>query len=191
MRKVIAEIAISIDGFIEGPNGELDWIGTGNCHDEDKFLYANNFLKRFDTIFYGRVTYEKFGIARLESSSHSEAEQEFDNTLSNMRKYVFTRSIKHVPGNGMVISQNVDSEVKRIKDEEGKDIWLCGGANILTTFMSMDLIDEYILSVQPTILGSGKPFFENVTSRFNLKLLRMEKLNSGVVILNYKPVQRK
>jgi dihydrofolate reductase len=180
MRKVIAEIAVSVDGFIEGPEGELDWL----VFDEENG-YVNEFLSRFEVIFYGRLAYERFGV-------HLQAEEnmadDFRITVNNMRKYVFSRSVKHVPGNGMMVNGNIRETVRRITEEEGKDIWLCGGAEIINTFANMGLIDEYMLAVQPTILGSGKPLFSHVDHRIRLELLHAERLNSGVVLLNYKPL---
>lgn len=185
MRKVIAEIAISLDGFIEGPNGELDWFIF-----DDPVSYGSDFLQRFDTIFYGRVAYERFGL-QLSPRSDSEAEKEFYVNISNMRRYVFSRSRKHLPGNGMVISGNIDREVLRIKDEEGKDIWLCGGADILKSFAELDLIDEYVFCVHPVVLGGGKPVFRNVNTRINLKLNDQDTRRNGIIHVKYTPQTRK
>lgn len=181
MRKVIAEIAVSVDGFIEGPGGELDWL----VFDEEQG-YVNEFLSRFDVIFYGRMAYERFGVYLQESNDRCE---DFAATVMNMRKYVFSRNMKHVAGNGMMINDNIKDEVKQIREEEGKDIWLCGGADIISTFANLRLIDEYMLAIQPTILGSGKPLFGNVDHPIRLELLEAERLNSGVVLLNYRPVE--
>ena len=181
MRKVIAEIAVSVDGFIEGPGGELDWL----VFDEEEG-YVNEFLSRFDVIFYGRMAYERFGAHLQESSDRRE---DFAATVINMRKYVFSRNMKHVAGNGMMINDNIKDEVKQIREEEGKDIWLCGGADIISTFANLRLIDEYLLAVQPTILGSGKPLFANVDHPIRLELLEAGRLDSGVVLLNYRPVE--
>jgi dihydrofolate reductase len=185
MRKVIAEIAISLDGFIEGPNGALDWLVF-----DEEVPYSSAFLKGFDTIFYGRVAYERFGVPRSENPSLPEGEREFNEMVNNMRKYVFSRTAKHVQGNGMMINNHIESEVKRIRDEEGKNIWLCGGAGIYKTFIDLDLIDEYQLAIQPRVLGSGKPLFRNLATPLNLKLLRTENLKSGVVRLHYQPESR-
>jgi dihydrofolate reductase len=88
----------------------------------------------------------------------------------------------------MMVNGDIRETVKRITEEEGKDIWLCGGADIINTFANMGLIDEYLLAIQPTILGSGKPLFGHLDHRIQLELLHAERLNSGVVLLNYKPL---
>jgi dihydrofolate reductase len=179
MRKVIAEIAVSVDGFIEGANGELDWLVF-----EEDANYVNVFLDRFDVIFYGRLAYERFGVF-LSPDMH---EDSFGRTLMEKRKYVFSRSRKHVEGNGMVIGDRIRERVVQIKEEEWKDIWLCGGARIIKTFASLGLIDEYILAIQPVILGSGKSLFQQLSKRIRLNLLNAEPLSSGVVLINYEPV---
>ena len=179
-------MAVSLDGFIEGPNGELDWFESDSYRDEE-VRYANEFLPGFDTIFYGRVAYEKFGVPRPIDPAQTEAEREFNNTVNNTRKYVFSRTLKHVAGNGMVINGNMEAEVKRIREEDGKDIWFCGGADILTAFVELDLVDEYVFVVNPVVLGSGKPLFQNIRSRLDLKLIKTQRLKSGVVVLHYRP----
>jgi dihydrofolate reductase len=175
MRKVIAEIAVSLDGYIEGPNGELDWL----IFDEEQ-EYVNEFLSKFEVIFYGRVAYERFG-------AFFNREHNYTETVCSMRKYVFSNTVKHVPGNGMVINDNIEETVMQIREEEGKDIWLCGGAGIIQTFTSLNLVDEYILAVQPVVLGTGKRLFGNIPLPLKLDLIDTERLTSGVVILHYRP----
>jgi dihydrofolate reductase len=182
MRKIIFEMAMSLDGYIEGPNGELDWLIF-----EKNGAYTNEFLLDFDTIFYGRLAYEKFGITRVAGPLQTEAQREFYEALNGTRKYVFSRTAKHVLGNAMVIHDNLLTEVRRIRNEDGKNIWLCGGADIFSTFVELDLIDEYIFTIHPRILGSGKLLFQNIRKRLNLKLIHAQNLASGVVALHYIP----
>lgn len=187
MRKVIFESAISIDGFIEGPDGSMDWLVEGDQnpdHDPIRFLAA------FDTIFYGRKAYEKFGVTPFLSPDIPDVEREFYYSIRAMRKYVFSRTSKHVAGNGMVISDNLEAEVRRIREEDGKDIWFCGGADILRTFTELDLVDEYILTVHPVLLKSGKPLFAGKKKPHSIKLIHKRKLESGVVVLHYQPESR-
>ncbi len=185
MRKVIFESAISVDGFIEGPDGEMDWLAFG----QERFN-PTEFLSRFDTIFYGRKAYERFGVPRSTDEFVSEAQREFYFTINQMRKYVFSRKEKHLPGNGMVVSENLETEVKRIREEEGKNIWFCGGPDILKTFADLDLVDEYVFTVHPVALRSGKPLFDGIKRPMNLKLLDKRNLKSGVIGLRYQPESR-
>jgi dihydrofolate reductase len=185
MRKLIAGVALSLDGFIEGPRGELNWISPRSPDLEEAACW-NQFLDSLDTVFYGRVAYERLGVSRLSGPHHTKV-MIADDRVDTMRKYVFSRRVKHVAGNGMVINENIGREVKRIKDEVGKNIWLCGGAGIIQTFSSLRLIDEFMLSVHPVILGGGKSLFQNVNQRLALKLVEKKSLSSGVVVLRYKP----
>lgn len=184
MRKVIFESAISVDGFIEGPNGEMDWVVS----DGERFD-TTAFLSRYDTIFCGRKAYERLE-ARATEEFLPEAQRKFLCTVSQMRKYVFSRKEKHLPGNGMIVSENLEGEVKRIRDELGKNIWFCGGADILSTFAELDLVDEYVLAVHPVWLRSGKRLFAGTRRPTNLKLLEQRNLESGVTRFRYLPESR-
>ncbi|HEX8041919.1 MAG TPA: dihydrofolate reductase family protein [Chryseosolibacter sp.] len=184
MRKIIFESAVSVDGFIEGPNGEMDWLVLNR----ERFD-AVAFLSRFDTIFCGRKAYERLE-ARAADEFLPDAQREFHRVISQMRKYVFSRKEKHLPGNGMVVSENLEGEVQRIRDELGKDIWFCGGADILSTFAELDLVDEYVLVVHPVMLKSGKSLFAGTRRPLNLKLLEQRNLESGVISFRYLPESR-
>lgn len=186
MRSVIFEASISLDGFIEGPNGEMDWL----VHDADSVLDNERFVDAFDTMFFGRKAYERIAIPQLPVALMSDAEREFYYMLHGMRKYVFSRREKHVVGNGMVISGNIEQEVSRIRDEDGKDILFCGGAEILRTFTALDLIDEYVLTVHPVMLYSGKSLFTGNRTPPDLALVHKQRLNSGILMLHYKPESR-
>lgn len=183
-RKIILELSVSRDGFIEGPHGELDWLA---------FHWRSSnfarFMSAFDTIFYGRRAYERLGILPFIDDSLSPVDVEFYSTLYGMRKYVFSRTRKHVAGNGMVVRENLESEVRRILGEEGKNIWICGGADIVKTFARLDLIDEYRITVHPVTLYSGKPLFEGKWP-LNLTLIEKHSQPSGRAVLHYLPDTR-
>ena len=184
MRKVIFECSVTSDGFIEGPNGELEWLLPSHpAHD------PYGFLSQFDTMFCGLKTYERLGIVKV-SAEMNTLERKLFYTLHGMRKYVFSRSEKHVSGNGMVIGDDFEAEVKRIRGEDGKAIWFCGGPDLLKTFMTLDLVDEYFLSVHPVQLRSGKPLFEDMKTPENLRLVNNHRLKSGVIVMHYKPESR-
>lgn len=185
MRKVIFESAVSLDGFIQGPNGELDWLEL-----EHSCFNTYQFFSRFDTIFYGRKAYEQLGVATSLPGDLPATQRQFLSNTNYMRKYVFSRTAKHVAGNGMVIKENIETEVKRIRGEEGRHIWLFGGADILKTFAELDLVDDYILQVLPVLLRAGKPLFESNHRPGDLMLVRKDQLSSGIVRLHYRPESR-
>ena len=187
MRRIISKASVSLDGFIEGPSGELDWIGPGD--ESGGGIEAKKFLSSFDTIFFGRKAYEKIGLIYPDTGL-SKTDKEFCYMMHGMRKYVFSRTAKHVPGNAMVISRDLKEEVTRIREEDGLDIWFCGGADLLKTFSALDLIDEYVLAVQPVLLKSGTPLFPGAKKPLDLTLVDRQNLESGVVIFHYRPESR-
>ncbi len=185
MRRIIADIGITIDGFIEDIHGQLDWFAV-----ESRLNHANQALKAFDTLFCGRGTYQKLGIPRPMDERIPEPIRTFNENLNAIRKYVISSTVRHVEGNAMVIYQNLEQEVRRIRDEEGKDIWFCGGARTLDTFVALDLVDEYRLTVYPLVLGEGKPFFGQLTNRLRLQHVDTRALESGAFCLRYLPENR-
>lgn len=181
-KKVILDLAVSLDGFIEGKNGEIDWC----IMDED--MDFDGFLSGIDTIFYGRVSYDSWGNYVPESDA-SKAEQNLWAAVHSKKKYVFS-SQKREDDRAVFIDSNFDKKIAEIKKEGGKDIWLYGGASLIKTFIQSNAIDVYRISVHPVVLGSGKPLFEDLKERINLKLIDTNVFKSGVVQLIYKPISR-
>jgi dihydrofolate reductase len=149
MKRIILNIAVTLDGLIEGPQGELDWL----LFDDDVVDSTNEFLHEVDSILYGRKAYEIFG-KQSSTPSSSEGQREFAETVNAMTKYVFSRSMRG-DGEAIVVDGDIAAEVARIKAQPGKDIWLCGGATIVTALANLGLIDEYRLDVHPVVLGAG------------------------------------
>jgi dihydrofolate reductase len=177
MRKVILDLAVTLDGFIEGPNGEVDW-----CIMDDDMDFEG-FLSSIDTIFYGRVSYEMWGNFQPDSNA-SETEKSIWAGVHSKKKVVFS-SQEQLDRNATFITSYIPEKVAEIKKQNGKDIWLYGGAKLITTFINYGLIDIYRISVHPTVLGTGKPLFENVKERINLNLIEVNRFKSGVVQLIY------
>ena len=178
MKKIILDLATTLDGFIEGPNGEIDWC----IMDED--MDFGGFISSIDTIFYGRVSYYTWGNFQP-GKDVNEAERILWSAVHGKKKYVFSNTPKE--GEEVTfIGSDLPQKVAEIQLQDGKDIWLYGGAKLIETFMKLNLIDIYRLSVHPTVLGSGKPLFENLQERINLELLYVNRFKSGVVQLVYK-----
>ena len=168
MRKVILGLAVSLDGLIEGPNGEYDWCFT------DQDYGMQDFLQRIDTIFAGRKTYEmSFG------------KEDFDLGFPKMKEYIFSTTMTTVPEGKTLIKSDIESEVLKIKNSPGKDIWLFGGAGLTTALLNLGLIDEVSLAVHPIILGAGKPLFSDIKNRVPLTLADTKTYSSGLVSLTY------
>lgn len=178
MGNIILDLAVSLDGFIEGPNGETDW-----CIMDDDMDFEG-FLSGIDAIFYGRVSYDRWGSYTPEMSADP-AEQKLWKEVHSKQKYVFS-SENRKDENAVFISNDIVDKVTEIKKQEGKDIWLFGGANLIRSFIQFGLIDTYRISVHPVALGSGKPLFENLKERLNLQLMETKSFRSGVVQLIYK-----
>ena len=177
MRKIILDLAVTLDGFIEGPNGEIDW-----CIMDDDMNF-DGFLSTIDAIFYGRVSYDMWGNFQPDTAS-SEAEKSLWSAVHSKKKYVFSRKQKQ-DRNATYISANIANHVAEIKQEEGKDIWLYGGARLIKEFISLNLIDVYRMSIHPVVLGAGKPLFANIEQRIKLKLVEVNSFRSGVVQVIY------
>ncbi|GGG60065.1 dihydrofolate reductase family protein [Epilithonimonas arachidiradicis] len=181
MRRIILDLAVTLDGFIEGPNGEIDWC----IMDED--MDFDGFLSSIDTIFYGRISYDAWGNFQPESSA-DEVEKNLWRNVHSKKKYVFSRQNRQ-DENAIFINSDIQTKVAEIKKESGKDIWLYGGASLIKTFIQSNLVDIYRISVHPIALGSGKPLFEDLTERLNLKLIKTNVFKSGVVQLIYEPLK--
>lgn len=181
-RKVILDLAVTLDGFIEGKNGEIDWCIM------DTEMNFEDFLERIDTIFYGRKSYDIWGNYSPDISASAEDKRIWD-LIHHKEKVVFSRTISN-NSRVKIVRENILDEVEAIKAKPGKDIWLYGGASLITTFMNLDLIDEYRLSVHPVVLGEGKPMFKDIKQRVNLKLANTKAFSSGVVQLIYYPLHR-
>jgi dihydrofolate reductase len=168
MRKLVLQVAVSLDGFIEGPNAEIDWCLT----DQDYGL--TGFFKQIDALFIGRKTYEL--MLRMEDSVPA--------AFPKFKEYIFSTTLDKVRGDAILIKDNIKTTVTKIKNEEGKDIWLFGGGSLTTSLMNLGLVDEIWLALHPIILGGGKPF-SNIKQRVKLKLLDSKTYSTGLVFLKY------
>lgn len=183
MKKVILDLAVTLDGFIEGPNGEVDW-----CIMDDDMDF-DGFLSSIDTIFYGRVSYDIWGNYQPETNASPE-EQTLWKALHSKEKFVFSSQTKH-DDKATFINTDIVNKVTEIKKQGEKDIWLYGGASLIKTFIELNLIDIYKISVHPIALGSGKPLFENLKERIELNLINTNVFKSGVVQLTYEANKNK
>ena len=168
MRKLILSVAVSLDGFIEGPKGEYDWCFI------DKDYSLNEFLKRIDTIFVGRRTYEMS--SEMEGGPAG---------FPKFKEYIFSTTLDRVKKGATLIKGDIKNEVEKIKNESGNDIWLFGGAALTTSLMNLGLVDELLLAVYPILLGGGKPLFKNIADRIHLSLLDTKTYSTGLVTLRY------
>lgn len=173
MRKLILGLAITLDGYIEGPDGEYDWCFT----DQDYGL--NEFFKHIDAIFIGRKSYEM-----MQQHSASSSGEETPG-MPALTEYVFSKTLTSVKEGAVLISEDSIAEARSIKNQQGKDIWLFGGASLGDALMKEGLVDELWLSVHPILLGSGKRLFQEQGSRTQLTLMDSKTYETGLVSLHY------
>jgi len=177
-RKIILDLAVSLDGFIEGKNGEVDW-----CIMDPDMEFAS-FLDQIDMILYGRISYDLWG-QYVPGTEVSDIDKELWKLIQSKEKYVFSKTQNKTDSQAIYINDHIAEEVNKLKNRPGKDIWLYGGASLITTFINLGLVDEYRLSVHPVILGGGKPLFTDIQQRMNLKAVHTRTFSSGVVQLIY------
>lgn len=173
MRKVVLFIAMSLDGYIADEHGKVDWLNGQDMSVENMDTYSV-FVQDVDTVIMGWDTYHQI-VTEL-----SPAEWIY----TNLTSYVITH--RELPSKqGILFTDKTPSElVRELKNKEGKGIWICGGANIVQQFIQNDLIDEYYISVIPTVLGSGIRLFGTTSDEIKLKLISTQTYN-GIVELIY------
>lgn len=114
-----------------------------------------------------------------------DTEKEIWKLVHSKKKYVFSRTQNEIDNQAIFINDNILEEVNKLKKKPGKDIWLYGGASLITTFINLGLVDEFRLSIHPVVLGEGKPLFIDVKQRINLKTVNTRTFSSGVVQIVY------
>jgi dihydrofolate reductase len=191
MRKIISMIHLSLDGMASGPNDELDWIS----YDSDLEAYAHSMHPLVDSVIWGRKTYEgmKYFLTVPGNPNSGQGEREHAQFLNDSTKIVVSRTLDKVDWagntNSVLIKDNLTEAFNKLKQQPGKDMWLLGSTVLFQEMAKLDLIDEYRINVNPTILGVGKPLFANMDHQLKLKLLESNTLKSGVVTLRYERVR--
>lgn len=173
MRKIRLFIAMSLDGYIADDNGGVDWLSGQGNDDENVDVYSE-FVKDIDTILMGWNTYYQV------TTELSPQKWVYDDFVT----YVITHRDCDSSDKIRFTSQTPVELLKQLKMEEGKDIWICGGANLIQQLIKEDIIDQYYISVIPTLLGSGIRLFENIEKEIKLKLCKTQTYN-GITDLIY------
>ncbi|MGB3442645.1 MAG: dihydrofolate reductase family protein [Actinophytocola sp.] len=181
MRKVVYWVHTSVDGFIAGPNGEFDWPAMG----PELSAYSDAMNERVDTFLYGRIVWELMAgyWPTADQISDHPHDLSFAKVWREMPKVVFSRTLT-APGWGARVAADVETEVRALKAQPGKDLLLTGGAGLAATLAGLDLIDEYQVVVHPVVLGGGKRVFP-LAERFDLTLARTRAFDERAVLLSY------
>ncbi|WP_100615499.1 dihydrofolate reductase family protein [Confluentibacter citreus] len=182
MGKIILDVAVTLDGYISGPNGEIDWLVKEEGKDFGDIL--NEILEGIDAIFYGRVSYDLWGNYQPYEEASPKLKESYK-LLHSKKKYVFSKSKKNGDSNAIYINSNIKKNILDIKQKVDGDIWLYGGGKLITSIMNLGLVDIYRLAVHPVIIGEGIPLFKDIKKRIGLKLIDTKPSKSGVILLTY------
>lgn len=185
MRKIISFMHISLDGFVAGLNGEMDWIKV----DEEIFDYGGKRISEGDTALYGRVTYqmmENYWPTAGDKPTATKHDIEHSKWYGKVHKVVLSKTMKDAGlTNTKIISDNLSDRINEIKLQAGNDILLFGSPTATHALIQLNLIDGYWLFVNPIILGRGIPLFVDIKDKIKLKLLTTRQFTCGVTELNY------
>lgn len=184
MKKIILSVMVSLDGFIEGPDREIDWHNWNDDMDE----YMSSFFKNVDTIILGRTAYEL--MANYWPTAAAESENPLiAHKMNKLAKLVYSKTLTKAEWrNTSIIHELKKEDILKLKENAEKDIVIFGGAEIAQSFIKHKLIDEFRLIVNPVVLGKGKPLFDNNSDqKIHLKLLNCIPNGSGNVIICYHP----
>ncbi|MEJ8843869.1 dihydrofolate reductase family protein [Lacibacter sp. H375] len=185
MRKIISFMHMSLDGFVAGPNGEMDWIKV----DEEIFDHVGKRISKGDTALYGRVTFEmmeSYWPTAADKPTATKHDIEHSKWYSKVYKVVLSKTLNDEGfTNTQIISDNLTDRINEIKQGEGEDILLFGSPTATHSLIQLNLIDGYWLFVNPIILGRGIPLFTNTKEKIKLNLLTTRPFTCGVTQLNY------
>src|SRR5690606_12947488 len=188
MRKIISFMHLSLDGFVAGKNGEMDWIKV----DEEIFDHIGKRVSEGDTALYGRVTYqmmENYWPTAGDKPGASKHDIEHSKWYNNIHKVVLSRTMKNEGLiNTQIINENLSdriNEIKHANDGSKEDILVFGSPTATHSLIQQNLIDGYWLFVNPVILGQGVPLFVDIKDKIKLKLLNTRTFSCGVTEMNY------
>jgi dihydrofolate reductase len=183
MRNVIYSMGVSLDGFIAGPHGEIDW----SAPDEELHRFHNQQTRELGAHLCGRRLYEVmvYWETADENPSAAEHELEFARIWKELPKVVFSKTLERVEGNARLVTDGVAEEVAKLKAQPGKDLAV-GGAGLASSLIELGLVDEYRLFVSPVVLGAGTRFFPSLDARIGLELVETRTFGSRVVYARYR-----
>ena len=183
MRKIIFWMSISLDGYFEGPNRELDW----HCVDDELLQHMNDELGKMGAFLHGRRMYDlmaKYWPTADRDHPDNKITVEFASIWKRMPKVVYSSTLQEAGWNSTVVRAVVPEEVRALQAQPGGDMPV-GGAELAASFMRLDLIDEYRIYVHPVVLGKGRALFGAVEKKVGLRLVETQRFGNGVVLLRY------
>jgi dihydrofolate reductase len=189
MRQLIVSINVTLDGYMAGPNCELDWHFQSWTSEMARAQCDQ--LSRADTILLGAVTYRamaSYWPAVTVNEACARDDLAFADMMNRYQKIVYSRSLNMLSwDNSSLIKGNLRKEVLQLKEQPGRDIVVYGSGKLVSALMNYELVDRYVLWMHPVVLGKGKPLFKQVKDRLNMRLDKVEQFASGVLIMHYSP----
>jgi len=184
MRKLKLQVQMTVDGYIAGLNGEMDWM-TFNWDNELK-KYVKEITEPVDCIVLGRKLAQGF-IPHWASKPEGEDAWGVDK-MNNTTKVIFTKTLDKSEWDNTVLAKgDLVDEITKLKKQDGKDIIAYGGATFVSALIKQGLIDEFHLFINPTAIGNGMTIFKELDSKQNLTLVKSTSFDCGIVVLNYEP----
>jgi dihydrofolate reductase len=185
MRKIVQFMHMSLDGFVAGPNGEMDWITV----DETLFDFVGDRTNRSDAALYGRNTYQmmdSYWPTAGDEPGASKHDLEHSAWYKKVTKYVLSNTLKSDPSKKLlVIGKDLANEINDLKKAPGEEILIFGSPSSGHSLAQLGLVDEYWLFINPILLGKGIPMFSGLNDITKLKLKNTHAFESGVVCVNY------
>ncbi len=181
MRKLKLQVQMTVDGYVAGINGEMDW--TAQNWDDKLKKYVGEITEPVDTIVLGRKLAQGF-IPHWASHPEQEGADKFNST----KKVVFTKTLEKSEWDITVLAKgDLVEEITKLKKQDGKDIIAYGGASFVSALIKHGLIDEFHLFINPTALGNGMSIFKELDDKQNLVFVKSTSFDCGIVVLNYEP----
>jgi dihydrofolate reductase len=186
MRRVLFFMMTTLDGYLEGPNHEIDWHNT----DEEFNDFALAQLKEVDILLFGRVTYDMMA-SYWPTDEARKNDPVVAERMNSLPKIVFSTSLPHAQWeNTTLVRDGFAAEVTKLKHQAGKDLIMFGSSDLAVNFLEYGLLDECRIMINPVVLGHGKALFKGINDRLRLRLLRTKTFHSGNVLLYYEPLKR-
>jgi dihydrofolate reductase len=186
MRRIIAFLVATVDGYYEGPNQEFDWPVV----DEEFNQFGLEQLEEVDTLLFGRVTYEGMA-AYWPTPAAAQDDPRVAAKMNSLSKVVVSRTLDQAEwANTRLVSGDVAAELTRLKEQPGKDIAILGSSDLTVSLLQLGLVDELRIMVHPVVLGDGKSLFRTATEWISLRLVKTRAFRSGNVMLYYQPAPR-
>ncbi|GET22391.1 dihydrofolate reductase family protein [Prolixibacter denitrificans] len=175
---------ITLNGFLNDPNGDISW----HRHGTEENQFANNSMQSGTTLLFGRKTYEMMA-SYWPTPLAAENSPEVAQKMNIAKKIVFSRTLKQAGWENTLIANDAVEEMKRLKETSDGNFTLLGSGTILTLFAAAGLIDQYMVMIDPVAIGAGSAVFGGIPQPLNLELTNVQSFKSGVVLLSYRPLQ--